>query len=437
VNRFRLDHYIRLGTALLLVGLEFTNLGPYLAEVQHSRFPLLLARSVQFAAYGLCLMIIVVDRKNAKRLLEKRIILWAFAFLLLLTWAMLVRMFNSPVGWSDYLLFREFGLQVHNIALLLACVVIFDDPYVLWVTKRAVMIATLVGIPLIAYDVLYPGFFLSEIPGRGAGLYMQPNSAGMAVVFGCLIGLTTIPRGWRKELFVLCCLAGVLATFSRQAAISFAVILIAGSLGRAFSPHRLIVVGAVVAALFVAKNLGNTLTDNNIVNSDAWARLTFQWSDSSTKARERLAQKSFEMFAEAPLLGQGFGTTVYWGDTPGHSAYLNLMADCGILGALVIPGLILSIRRRTWNFNTFAGIFLLWGVFSHQVLSELYALITIAILAAEPRNAQAISVGMYAAAEPYREDINISHDNQGISGDLPSPRKELVWHPSGLSRRSL
>lgn len=407
MNRFRLAQNIRIGTALLLIGFEFTNLFTYLAEwsnrgVQHSRYPL------QFAAYGVCLLIIVLDRKNLKRVLEKRIVVWAFAFLLLLTWAMLVRTFNSPVGVSDYRFFREFGLVINNIGFLLACVLIFDDPYVLWVTKRAVMIATLVGIPLIVYDVFYPGFF-SDIPGRGAGLYVDPNSAGMALVFGCLIGLDTIRRSWQKDLFVMCCLVGVLATFSREAAISFAVILIVGSLCRVFSPHRLIIVGAVVTTLFVVKNLDNTLTDKNILTSDVQARLTFQWSDSSTKDRERLMYKTLELFEASPLIGQGFGTTTYWADIPAHNTYLNLMVDCGILGALVIPGLILSIRRRTWDFNTFAVIFLLWGFLNHQVLSELYALITIAVLAVQRDDAQATSLGSYAAANFAVRDMTTTH----------------------------
>jgi hypothetical protein len=387
VNRFRLAHNIRLGTALLLVALEFTNLVPYLAEwgsksTQFSRYPL------QFAAYGLCLVVILLDRSNLKRLLERRIMLWASAFLLLLTWAMLVRMFNSPVGFSDYLLFREFGVQVNSIGFLLTCIVIFDDPDVLRITKQAATIATLAGAVLIVADVLYPPRIFSNISGRGAGLYVQPNSAGMAIVFGCLIGLKTIRRSWQKDLFALVCLVCVLATFSRQAALSFAVILLAGSLGRAFSPRRLILLGVVGVALFMANDLGNTLVDKNILTSDAWERLTLHWSDSSTMDRERLAYKTLEQFEDAPLIGQGFGTTAYWTDEPAHNSYLTFMADFGILGVLVIPGLVLSVRRNTWDTNAFTVIFLLWGLLSHLVLSELFALITIAILTVEPRYAE-------------------------------------------------
>ncbi len=390
MNRFYLIRCIRVGTALLLIGLEFTNFIPYMAEfakkgVQHSRYPF------QYAAYGICLLIILLDWTNLKRLLGKSITLWAFVLLILLTWAMLIRTFNVPVGYTDYLLFRTFGTQVNSIGFLLTCVIIFDDPYVLSITKRAVMFVTLAGIPLIVYDVLRPGTF-SNIPTRGAGLYVQPNSAGMALVFGCLIGASTIRRSWTREMFVLCCLIGILATFSREAILSFGVILVAGCLSGTFSARRLLIVASIFAGLFLASHFRTALSDKNISSQD-WARLTLQWSDSSTKSREQLAYKTLKAFEDAPLIGNGFGTTDFWGDDPGHNSYLVLMADCGIIGVLVIPGLMWSIRRKGWDFNAFAGSFLLWGVFNHLVLSELFSLITIAIFADElPDNSKSASV---------------------------------------------
>ncbi len=383
MNRFYLIRCMRVGTALLLIGLEFTNLIPYMAEfakkgVHHSRYPF------QYAAYGICLLIILLDRTNLKRLLDKGVTLWAFVLLILLTWAMLIRTFNLPVGFTDYLVFRIFGTQLNSIGFLLTCVMIFDDPYVLWITKRAVMIVTLAGIPLIIYDIFRPGIF-SNIPTRGAGLYVQPNSAGMALVFGCLIGVSAIRRSWAREIFVLCCLVGILATFSREALLSFGVILIVGCISGTFSARRLLIAASIFTGLFLASHFRTALSNKDISSQD-WARLTLQWSDSSTKSREQLAYKTLEAFEDAPLLGNGFGTTDYWQDDPGHNSYLVLMADCGIIGLLVIPGLMWSIRRKSWDFNAFAGSFLLWGVFNHLVLNELFSLITIAIFAVEPRD---------------------------------------------------
>jgi hypothetical protein len=88
-------------------------------------------------------------------------------------------------------------------------------------------------------------------------------------------------------------------------------------------------------------------------------------------------------FEEAPLTGQGFGTAIFWADDQSHNAYLGLLADCGILGALVIPGLILSIRRADWEFYTFASIFLLGALFNHDVLVDFFGLIAIAVEADE------------------------------------------------------
>ena len=238
---------LRFITAILLVGLEFTNLVPFLAEwryfgAQHSRYPF------QYAAYGVCVLILLFDRSVAMSVRRKPLMFWLFATLLLLTWAMVVRTFDVTAGVSDYLVFREFGVRINSLGFLLTCVVIFDQPDILWAVKRTIVVATLVAVPLIVYDALQPGLF-SDIPGRGAGLYMQPNSAGMALVFGCLVGLTAIDRRVVRELFVVCVFGGVLATFSREAMLAFILLIVAASIAHSLTLSRLVfVVGILVAA---------------------------------------------------------------------------------------------------------------------------------------------------------------------------------------------
>ena len=106
-----LVNFVRIPSALLLIALEFTSLVRFLAEggttsrtIQHSRYP------VVFAAYGICALIMALDLKSAKRFLEKPLVLWAFAALMLFTWGMLVRMFNAPAGIEDYDFFRDVRL---------------------------------------------------------------------------------------------------------------------------------------------------------------------------------------------------------------------------------------------------------------------------------------------------------------------------------------
>ena len=57
------------------------------------------------------------------------------------------RTFNMPVGIDNYIFVREFVLRINDIGFLLSCVLIFDDPYVLYLTKRAMVIAALIGCP--------------------------------------------------------------------------------------------------------------------------------------------------------------------------------------------------------------------------------------------------------------------------------------------------
>ncbi len=378
----------RIPCALLLIALEFTNLATFLVDGgnspgtnRHSSY------AFQFAAYGIAGLVLLLDREAMRRIIRKPIVRWAFVTLMLLTWAMLVRTFNVPIGYTDYLLLRTFGLQVNSIGLLLTCIIIFDDPYVLQLTKRAVGIATLVGVLLNIYDFIRPGTF-SVIYGRAAGLYMQPNSSGMALVFGCLIGLTVVRGRWGREAFLLCTLVGVVVTFSREAVLAFGVVLIAGVWASALSPRRLAVVAGIGIGMFIAFNVAPAINESRILTSDAASRLTLQWSDASAKDRARLAEKTLERFEEAPLMGEGFGTTLYWQDSQSHNAYLELLADCGILGVLVIPGLILSINRGTWDSYAFAIIVILWGFFNHNLLLDFFGLISLAIEADEPNKLQ-------------------------------------------------
>lgn len=384
VEKSSLANIVRLPAAVMLIALEFTSLVPFLAEggatsrtIEHSRYP------VYFAAYGICALIVMLDLKSAKRLLETPLVRWAFAALMLFTWGMLVRTFNAPAGIEDYDFLRKFGLRVNAIGFLLCCTMIFDDPYVLQITKRAVVVATLVGVALNIYDLMFPGTF-GIVPGRGAGLYVDPNVSGTALVFGCVIGLSAIRRRWWQEAFVVVSFIGVLATFSREAILAFAFAVLGGSLAGRLSLRRLAVAGGVGVTLIVAFNMKGTFLNEQIVSPENWSRMTSQfWSDRSAKDRVQLAKKTLDVFEEAPLLGQGFGTTSYWGDDESHNFYLSLLADHGIIGILLIPTLLLSIGRRSWDFYSFAAVFLVWCFFLHMMFDEAYGLISLAIEAAE------------------------------------------------------
>ena len=285
--------------------------------IEHSRYTL------YFAAYGICALIMALDSKSANSLLEKPLVRWAFAAVMLFTWGMLVRVFNAPAGIEDYLFFRTFVLQVNAIGFVLCCTMIFDDPDVLQITKCAVAVATLVGVVLNIYDFMFPGFF-SYYPGRAAGLYVDPNISGISLVFGCVIGLSAIRRPWWQEAFVLVSFIGVLVTFSREAILAFGCVMVCGNLAGRWRLRRMAVACGVGVALFVAFNMANNLLSEKLASSDNWSRLTSS-SDPSARVRVNLAEQTLEAFEEAPLLGQGFGTTSFWDQ--GRIGSHNLLSE--------------------------------------------------------------------------------------------------------------
>ena len=389
MNNARIANWLRLGWTPILIGLEFTNLFTVLAEggktnLANPRSPYM----VQIATYGVCALILALDPSNATRLVQKRIFKWTFAMFMLFAWGMLVRTFYVPAGIPSYTFLRTFGLQVHAIGFMLACVVIFDHPRVLALAKTGIVLATLLGVGLNLYELFHPGTFSSTF-GRAAGLYVDSNCSGMALVLGCLLGLTVIPPRWR-EIFLMFAAAGIIVTFSREAMLAFAILVAGAALGRAVSLHRLVVGGAVACALFSVLELGNALRGSESwtgANSD---RLSFTTNDTSAQERFQLGRRALDEFEAAPLFGHGFGTDEYWGDIQSHDFFLNMLANYGILGVFLIPTLVLSVRRKSWDSNVFGLVFLIWSFLLHLVLLLPFSLITIAIEAVEPAQSKGL-----------------------------------------------
>ena len=385
MSKVRIAYWLRLLWAPLLIAIEFTNLSSFYALGGRDQIPPdpHSPYGFQIATYGVCGLILALDRSNAPRLVQKRIFKWTFAVLTLFTWGMLVRTFYAPPGIPSYDFFRTFGLQVHAIGFMLACIVIFDHPKVLAVAKTGVVWATLLGVALNLYELLHPGTF-SSVDGRAAGLYVNSNDSGVALVFGCLVGLTAIRPRWR-EIFVVLVAAGVIVTFSREAMLAFGIVTAGALLGRSLLPHRLIVGGVLAFALFSALELGNSLGGSQSWSASNIARLGFGMEDASAAERLSLGRNMLEEFEAAPLFGHGFGTDEYGAAAqPSHDFFLNMLANYGILGAFIIPALLLSVRRKSWDSNVFALVFLTWSFFMHLVLVQPFSMVIIAIEAAEP-----------------------------------------------------
>jgi hypothetical protein len=382
----RFADHLRLAFAVALIALEFTNVFGFvtylaISNPQTKRFALNFSPyGLQFLGYGICLIVLAVDRESLKQLVKQPIFRWVFVATMVFAWSMLLRAMNPPAGLEDYFFERPFALRINALAFMLSCVLIFAGENVLDFAKLAVAFATLLAIVVNLYEVVYPGTF-SVDPGRSAGLYVNPNECGIAIVFGCLTGLTALPRRWR-EVFLIAAGIGVAATFSREALLAFLIVVVGASIGKSISWPRLAFLIAAAGVLFMTLGVWTSLTDNGVLNADDLDRLTSA-SDASAKSRYHLAKMVLEKFEEAPLLGNGFETAGYWAHNESHNLYFSFLADHGIFGILLIPGLVLSLFRKTWDYYAFAAAFMLWCFFDHNLFSDSFALIVLAIQANE------------------------------------------------------
>jgi len=408
MNRTRIAEVLRLVSAQVLIFVVFTGLFDFLTgftgtdyaaihtNLKHMRQLGIPPYSIRVGALAVAIFIIMFDPRCARRLFKKPVFRWSVALLIIFTWGMLLRTFNTPVGLTLYDLMLPFYTRLVILAFLISCLIIFDGVSVLRSATQAIALASLLEVGLTVYDVLYPGTF-SNTPGRAAGFYTNSNQWGMMLVLSCLIGLPAVPRRWR-ELFVLATSAAVLATFSRTAMLAALIVLVAIISTRTVSPVRLTIGAALGITLYLGFNLSFALKENGVLTQNTLYRLTGGIQDSSARDRLRLAEKTLEEFEEAPLLGQGLATTEYWSDIRTHDLYLELMADYGVVGILIIPALMLSIGRRSWDFYAFAFAFMLWCLFDHFVLNIPGALIAVAIEASE--SGQERLIGPRPTAEP-------------------------------------
>lgn len=428
--RLKLATRCRLLFGLVLIALEFSNLVQFATFGSRDLFHTASAKvhasayTLQAVSYLMIPLISVLAPGTLRRLFSQPIFRWTAGAFLLFSWGMVLRSFNPPAGYPEYLVIREFLLRINALGFMLICVMIFDGSPVLEAAKFAIAVVTVFVVAVNICEIMHLWVFATARIGwnRAIGLQDDPNAAGMAIVFGCILGLEAVPRRLR-ELFLALCVAGVLVTFSRQAMVALAVAIVCAAIGRAVATPRLVLVGIAAVAVLIASNAAGILETDGILSDQNVSRLTMQVSDASAKGHARVAEKALEKFEEAPLLGNGFGTTAYWGDMESHNLYLSFMADHGIIGLLLIPALVWCLAYRSWDFYGFAFAFLIWNMFNHNLFANPFGLITLAVMA----NQQSRYKQRLNAPSPWpRWSGNAQRDTA-----LSHPDAGRVWSEAG------
>jgi O-antigen ligase len=247
------------------------------------------------------------------------------------------------------------------------------------------------------YEFFVPLTF-SEVHGRSAGLFVNPNLSGEALVLGMILSVIVLPLFWRAP-FLLLTGIGIFATFSRAGIgawflavgglLFFTKVVRAKDLVWTFL-LSLLVVGIVLLPKLDA--ILKSMDQAGVINKNTEERLAWLTnpsgvSDDSSWSRVYVAQQAWRKFADQPWIGSGTGTSHEAFEIAPHNQYLSYMVDHGVVGATIVPLLILALiwgaRGETRRIGLVFGATILWlSFFTHTILSYGHSLLLFALLAA-------------------------------------------------------
>jgi len=188
-------------------------------------------------------------------------------------------------------------------------------------------------------------------------------------------------------------------TFSRGSIVAWLIavsgLLLFAKIARAKDLISTFLLSLFVVGIVLLPNLDAILTtmdQSGAISKDTatrfeWLTNPFEVSDNSSLARKYVAEQAWSKFTDHPWVGSGTGTMYESFEIPPHNQYLSYMLDHGVLGAAIVPLLILALnwkaRGETRRLGLLFGATILWlCFFTHTILSFGHCLLLFALLAA-------------------------------------------------------
>lgn len=339
---------------------------------------------------GFCLLSLPVLIRQVLRsdILRSPLMIWCFGFALItITWFFLSS--QSDMTWQEV---RWRFLTIVELFMFLA---LFAEPNTTRLVRQALVVAVIFGAVINIYELFVPLSF-SEVNGRSAGLYMNPNRTGAALIVGMIFSATVLPTRFRGP-FILFTGIAIFATLSRSAILMWVIAVMGFMFLGKVSPKNLFLsvsVSLLVVVLVLLPRWDQFLTNLGslgVINKDIEERL--DWladptgvSDDSSWERKYLAKQAWDKIADRPFLGSGTGSSREMA-IGAHNQYLMFMQDHGLLGAAILPLLLLAV---TWGVRgeargvaiVYGGTIIVWSFFSHNVVNQVETLMLFALMAA-------------------------------------------------------
>mgnify|MGYP001270412744 CR=1 FL=1 len=322
-------------------------------------------------------------------ILRLPIVVWCFGYV----W---VTMVWFIIGSQSEMAWQEVRWRLLAIFEILSFLAIFLDAQATRVARLTLVVAVHAGTMINVYELFVPMSF-SNVFGRSAGLYVNANTSAEALVLGMILAVTALPS-WYRSVFILLVGGGVFVTYSRAGLIGWLIAVVGLMLGRFISTTHVIRTGLITLFLIglvllpKADQILTTLERTRSLNPDTQERLAWLMNplgveDSSSWSRKAIAREAWERVGEHPFLGGGTGAVHRGLDIPPHNQFLSHMIDHGLFGAMLVPLLLLTLLWRAEEDSRcvvfiFSSVILWFSFFTHQLLSNTYNLLLLALISA-------------------------------------------------------
>lgn len=281
--------------------------------------------------------------------------------------------------------YSELAVQAYETAFLsvlclLLLTIVFSSNDAIRAAEKTIFVCLVISIGVNFFELFVPGFF-SVVPGRSAGLYLNPNRCAIALVLGMISCIHVLGPKWR-ELLVIATGLGVGTTFSRAGVLVWTIAVLLLCLQGLLSGRRLFGAGTIAVSTFAASLAltGSAILDPITANEDLLARVRFfthlETQDVSSDERTALLVAGWNLFAENPFLGAGIGATQEWAlRASTHNMYLTLIAEHGVLGLLLVPlfafSMVSGARGETRQRGiAIAFVLLVWSLVDHNIFDS-------------------------------------------------------------------
>lgn len=333
---------------------------------------------------------LLVRQVITSELLSLPIVAWCFGYLwVTMVWFILGA--QSDMAW------QEVRWRILAIFEILGFLAIFMDDKAHLLARLTLVIAVHVGIAINVFELFAPNTF-SNVTGRSAGLYVNANMSAEALVLGMILGITALPS-WYRGVFILLVCTGVFVTYSRAGLIGWLIAVGGLMLGEVIGRRHMVRIGLVAFFLLSlvllpkADLILTTLERVGSLNPDTKERLAWFMDplgvdDHSGSSRKSVAREAWERVAERPFFGGGTGSVHKGLDIPPHNQFLSHMIDHGLIGAMLLPLLLLALIWRVEGEGRrlaliFSGATLWFSFFTHTFLNNAHSLLLVAMVTAQ------------------------------------------------------